>query len=102
MEQAAGRPVYSSDLYSLGLTAIFLLTGKTPQYLETDSQTGKSSGKKLPDLHSSLTTVIERAIRFHPVDRFSSAKEMESALGEKPIDPSSMPTIAVAPPITPP
>jgi len=40
-EQAAGRPVFSSDLYSLGLTAIFLLTGKTPQYLETDSRTGE-------------------------------------------------------------
>lgn len=30
-EQSAGRPVYSSDLYSLGLTAIYLLTGKIPQ-----------------------------------------------------------------------
>ena len=29
-EQAAGRPIYSSDLYSLGLTMIFLLTGKSP------------------------------------------------------------------------
>ncbi len=33
-EQAAGRPVYSSDLYSLGLTAIFLLTEKWPQELQ--------------------------------------------------------------------
>lgn len=45
-EQAAGRPVYSSDLYSLGLTAVFLLTGKTPQYLEIDPHTGKFSGVK--------------------------------------------------------
>lgn len=27
-EQTAGRPVFASDLYSLGLTAIYLLTGK--------------------------------------------------------------------------
>lgn len=34
-EQAAGRPVYSSDLYSLGLTAIYLLTGKEPLMVVT-------------------------------------------------------------------
>ena len=33
-EQSAGRPIYASDLYSLGLTAIYLLTGKTPPRTE--------------------------------------------------------------------
>lgn len=40
-EQAAGRPVFSSDLYSLGMTVIYLLTGRQAQQLETDSQTGE-------------------------------------------------------------
>lgn len=31
MEQAIGRPVLSSDLYSLGMTAIVLMTGKNPK-----------------------------------------------------------------------
>ena len=35
-EQAAGRPVYSSDLFATGLTAIYLLTGKQPQDIETN------------------------------------------------------------------
>ncbi len=35
-EQSIGRPVYGSDLYSLGLTAIYLLTGKQPSDLPTD------------------------------------------------------------------
>ena len=35
-EKSAGRPVYSSDLYSLGLTAIYLLTGKVPGQLDTN------------------------------------------------------------------
>ena len=39
-EQAAGRPVYSSDIYALGLTAIYTLTGKFPQELQSDPQTG--------------------------------------------------------------
>ena len=40
-EQAIGRPVYATDIYSLGLTAIYLLTGKYPQELETHPHTGQ-------------------------------------------------------------
>lgn len=80
-EQAAGRPVYSSDLYSLGLSAIFLLTGKSPQDLETDSQTGEILWRRYaPNMHSNLATVLDKTIRFHPRDRFPNAKEMLSAL----------------------
>ncbi len=76
-EQAAGHPVRSSDLYSLGLTAIFLLTGKTPQALTSDPNTGEILWRKdAPGLHSNLAAVIDRAVRFHPRDRFTSAQEM--------------------------
>ena len=76
-EQAAGRPIYSSDLYSLGLTAIYLLTGKTPQQLQTNLKTGEFMWRKeLPSLHSSLASVIDRAIRFNPRERFMTAEEM--------------------------
>ncbi len=80
-EQAAGRPVYSSDLYSLGLTAIFLLTGKTPQYLESDSRTGEILWRKeAPQVSSQLAKVLDKSIHFHPRDRFASAEEMLIAL----------------------
>ncbi|MEA5535932.1 protein kinase domain-containing protein [Crocosphaera sp. XPORK-15E] len=80
-EQAAGRPVYSSDLYSLALTAVFLLTGKTPQYLDTDPHTGEILWRKdVPELHANLATVIDNALRFHPRDRFTTAKKMLAAL----------------------
>jgi serine/threonine-protein kinase len=96
-EQAAGRPVYSSDLYSLGLIAVYLLTGKSPQTLETDANTGEINWRKVaPNIHSHLAMAIDRAVRFHPRDRFSSAKEMLGALQPKSV-PSTVPTIAVAP-----
>ncbi|ACB52299.1 serine/threonine protein kinase [Crocosphaera subtropica ATCC 51142] len=80
-EQAAGRPLNSSDLYSLGLTMVFLLTGKTPQYLATDPNTGEVLWRKeAPDIQSNVGNVIDRAVRFHPRDRFSTAKEMLEAL----------------------
>ncbi len=80
-EQAAGRPVYSSDLYSLGLTAIFLLSGQAPQNLESDPNTGELLWRKaVPHLHGRLATVIDQAVRFHPRDRFTDANAMLSAL----------------------
>ena len=80
-EQAAGRPIYSSDLYSLGLTAIFLLTGKAPHELETDPRDGEIIWREHAfNLDDDLAAVIDRAIRFHPRDRFSTAQEMLDAL----------------------
>jgi len=80
-EQAAGRPVYSSDLYSLGLTAIFLLSGQAPHNIETDSNTGELLWRKaVPHLHGQLASVIDQAVRFHPRDRFADATAMLTAL----------------------
>lgn len=80
-EQAAGRPLYSSDLYSLGLTAIFLLTGKSPQELETDTQTGEIIWQNhADDIEPNLLAVLDKTIRFHPRDRYSTAPEMLKAL----------------------
>ncbi|MGH1397217.1 MAG: protein kinase domain-containing protein, partial [Trichormus sp.] len=84
-EQAAGRPVYSSDLYSLGLTAIYLLTGMQPQQLETDSQTGELIWRNyLGNINPILVSVIDRAIAYHPRDRFPTAKAMLEALQSVP------------------
>ncbi len=80
-EQAAGRPVYSSDLYSLGITAIYLLTGKQPQELETDPSTGEIVWHKHAlSVSQTMLAVIDRAIAYHPRDRFASAKEMLEVL----------------------
>ena len=80
-EQAAGRPIYSSDLYSLGLTAIFLLTGKAPNELETDPRNGEIIWQEYAsNLDSELAGVLDKAIQFHPRDRFATAGAMLSAL----------------------
>lgn len=80
-EQAAGRPVYSSDLHSLGITAIYLLTGKQPQELETDPRTGEIVWHKYArSVSQTMVQVIDRAIAYHPRDRFATAKEMLEVL----------------------
>jgi serine/threonine protein kinase, bacterial len=80
-EQAAGRPVYSSDIYSLGMTAIYLLTGKQPQELETDPRTGEIVWRSYAlSVSPTLAGIIERAIAYHPRERFATAREMLEAL----------------------
>lgn len=96
-EQAGGRPTYASDLYSLGLTAVFLLTGKIPQDLPSDNRTGEILWRQYaPNVNSNLAMVLDRAIRFNASDRFSTAKEMLNAL-QSGDDISHMDTVAVAP-----
>jgi len=106
-EQAAGRPVYSSDLYSLGLTAIYLLTGKTPQELETDADTGEIIWRKYAlGISPSLAGVLDKAVMYHPRDRFSSAQQMLQSLQSQstpiaPTVPYTPPSNSSIPPTTP-
>lgn len=80
-EQAAGRPMYSSDLYSLGLTMIYLLTGKFPQELDLDPQTGEVIWRRYaPSVGMDLAAVLDKAIQYHPRDRYSTADAMLNAL----------------------
>lgn len=114
-EQAGGRPTYASDLYSLGLTAVFLLTGKMPQELETDNRTGELMWRSyVPNINSNLAMVLDQAIRFNARDRFGNARAMLNALQSSnaanipnAAAASEMATVAVAPgnlphPATPP
>ena len=97
-EQAGGRPTFASDLYALGLTAVFLLTGKVPQDLPTDDRTGEILWSQYaPNINPNLAKVIDRAIRFNVRDRFGTAREMLNAL-QSPADAASeMATQIVSP-----
>ncbi|WP_204103672.1 MULTISPECIES: protein kinase [Spirulina sp. CCY15215] len=92
-EQGIGRPVFSSDLYSLGLTAIYLLTGKIPQELATDPRTGEIVWREFAvNVSPSLGNILDKAIKSHVRDRFSAAREMLESLQSK--------TVPIAPTVT--
>ncbi|AFY53424.1 serine/threonine protein kinase [Rivularia sp. PCC 7116] len=81
IEQAIGRAVFATDIYSLGLTAIYLLTGKHPQELETNPQTGKILWEiYAQEISTSLKTVINKAINSNIDSRYSTASKMLYAL----------------------
>lgn len=76
-EQAAGRPFFASDLYSLALTAIFALTGQYPQQLETDQQTGEILWQPhVSGISDNLKSIFAKVLQFDPRDRYGSAREM--------------------------
>ncbi|MBJ7297323.1 MAG: protein kinase [Dolichospermum sp.] len=80
-EQAIGRPVYATDIYSLGLTAIYLLTGKYPQELETHPHTGQVIWQQFAGgISPQLAMVLTQAIEPRMSDRFTTANKMLYAL----------------------
>jgi serine/threonine-protein kinase len=80
LEQATGKPVFASDLYSLGLTAIFLLTGKRPQEM-TDLLTGEVAWRKYAaNLSPELAAILDKAIQPLAQQRYRTARDMLDAL----------------------
>lgn len=70
-EQFRGKPTPLSDLYSLGGTMYFLLTGKNPQAI---------SVSKPVTCSAALSEVIAHATAIDASKRFQSAEEMKQAL----------------------
>lgn len=76
-EQLMGNYFYSSDIYSLGLTAIYLLTGKFPHELTTHPETGELIWRSYaPEVDPGLAEVLDIAIQAHPEHRYANAAEM--------------------------
>ncbi|HEY9853829.1 MAG TPA: serine/threonine-protein kinase, partial [Leptolyngbyaceae cyanobacterium] len=99
-EQAAGKPVYASDLYSLGCTAVYLLTGKLPHQLETSPVSGEMQWQTElesvqtgypANINPTLMAVLDRSLKCHFRDRFQSAQEMLQALRSEASSPSPHP-----------
>lgn len=94
-EQATGRPIYASDLYSLGMTAIYLLTGLLPQELEVDPKTEEMVWRQhAPNVSPHFAAVLGQAIQYHPRDRYTTAIKMLDALEVASIPPQQASTQA--------
>lgn len=80
-EQDRGSPVTQSDLYAIGPTLIFLLTGTTPMkfYRKVGSRYGFDVAG-IPTITPKLRQLIERVCEPKLRDRYQTAKELSQAL----------------------
>ncbi len=87
-EQAGGFPEPGSDLFSLGMTAIFMLTGKNPMEFSYGQNRKLQWKVGLPNfdvtathfIGRELSETIDKAIQINLNDRFSNSEEMERAV----------------------
>jgi serine/threonine protein kinase, bacterial len=81
IEQMAGRPVFASDIYALGLTVIYLLTGKLPTEIETDPRTSNINWQAYAlNVSTQLAAVINKSVESLPRDRYKNVMELSQAL----------------------
>jgi len=80
MEQLAGKPNYSSDLYALGLVAVEAVTGIKPTNLKQNQNTGEYIWAHKAGLSPEVEHFIGKLVRFDYRQRFNSANEALASL----------------------
>jgi hypothetical protein len=74
-EQFRGQPVVASDLYSMGATMFFILTGKDPTPISVSRPMNV-----LPDVRPVLNDIVARLTAATADERFGSAQEVRTAI----------------------
>lgn len=80
-EQDRGQPCTQSDLYAIGPTLIFLLTGENPMsFYRRVGSVYRFDVQSIPTITPKLRGVIERVTELKPRDRYQTAKELSQAM----------------------
>ncbi len=83
-EQMAMRPVYASDIYAIGVTCIYLLTGKAPKDLDYNPSTGEMVWRKYVDIGDHLAQVLGKMLEVGVRHRYQKTDEVLRALDLEP------------------
>ncbi len=75
-EQLALRATYATDIYAVGVTCLFLLTGKSPAKLGSDPMTGELNWREQVQLSPSLNRILAGMVSVSLRDRYSSAEQV--------------------------
>jgi serine/threonine-protein kinase len=87
-EQLAMRPVYASDIYALGVTCLYLLTGRSPKHLGCDPGTGELFWEKYVTVSEKLAKILKTMLAVSLRDRYQSAEAVLEALEMLPYEES--------------
>jgi serine/threonine-protein kinase len=75
-EQIAMRPVYSSDIYALGVTCLYLLSGRVPKEQDYDPHTGELDWRNLVRVSEYFDRVLDKMLKSSTDDRFNAADDV--------------------------
>jgi serine/threonine protein kinase len=79
-EQVAEKPTCASDLYALGMTCLFLLTGKEPLSFNVNLRTGEIIWRSDAQVSEGFADLINQMIKMSLADRYQSAVQVLNAL----------------------
>jgi serine/threonine protein kinase, bacterial len=75
-EQLAMRPTFASDIYALGITCIYLMTGKSPKDIEHNDKTGEMLWQKSVELSQPMLSILGKMLEPSVKHRFQSAEQV--------------------------
>ncbi|MEB3232950.1 MAG: serine/threonine-protein kinase [Leptolyngbyaceae bacterium] len=79
-EQMAMRPTFASDIYALGVTCLFLLTGQSPKDMDYDPTTGELMWLEQVHISEHFSDVLQSMLEVSVRHRYQSATEVLRAL----------------------
>ncbi|MEL6855422.1 MAG: serine/threonine-protein kinase [Cyanobacteria bacterium J06607_13] len=80
-EQLAGQPVPASDLYALGVTCLYLLTGCSPLDFATSPKGQNLRWQESVQVSSHMRYLLQKMLHPEAGQRFQSVDELDQALG---------------------
>ncbi|MGB3294697.1 MAG: serine/threonine-protein kinase [Phormidesmis sp.] len=75
-EQMAMRPVYASDLYAIGITCVYLLTGRSPKDLPYDTHTGELRWQDQAPVSEHFGQVLRKMLDISVQNRYQMAEDV--------------------------
>lgn len=75
-EQMAMRPVYASDLYAIGVTCVYLLTGISPKDLPYNPQSGELRWQERVSVSAHFAKVLTKLLDISVHNRYQMAEDV--------------------------
>lgn len=75
-EQLLLKSVYASDIYSLGMTCLFLLTGHRPSELQDNNDKNIINWREKTEISPQFADILDKMIHADLTKRYSSASEV--------------------------